>query len=139
VFMRLTVLCLSNRACADNGARSISPLEQPPGDLPVAGAASHFVPMEGLASRPFGDSVLGKLMMVLGHSSFGAVRAVVRTFLEHGNAMRPRTDPAAGRLYHSNAGLLWRRRSNIADPLEAANNAATVDATARQTVWSKCA
>jgi len=43
----------------------------------------------------------------------------------------PAPSPAAD---HGNAELLCRRRSNNADPLEAANNAATVDATARQTV-----
>ena len=60
---------------------------QGPGDLFVVRVAGNFVTPDGLASLGFGAAVLGtKLIMVLGHSSCGAVDATV-TALQKGNTL----------------------------------------------------
>jgi carbonic anhydrase len=64
--------------CADSRVAPELAFDQGPGDLFVVRLAGNFVTTEGLASLEFGAAVLGtKLIMVLGHSSCGAVNATV--------------------------------------------------------------
>jgi carbonic anhydrase len=64
--------------CADSRIAPELAFDQRPGDLFVVRVAGNFVTPEGLGSLEFGVSVLGtKLIMVLGHSSCGAVNATV--------------------------------------------------------------
>jgi carbonic anhydrase len=72
-------------SCADSRIAPELAFDQGPGDLFVVRVAGNFVTTEGLASLEFGAAVLGtKLIMVLGHSSCGAVKATVAA-LEKGN------------------------------------------------------
>src|SRR3954465_1487364 len=71
--------------CADSRISPELAFDQGPGDLFVVRVAGNFVTTEGLASLEFGAAVLGtKLIMVLGHSSCGAVNATVAA-LQKGN------------------------------------------------------
>jgi len=64
--------------CADSRVAPELAFDQRPGDLFVVRVAGNFVTPDGLGSLEFGASVLGtKLIMVLGHSSCGAVNATV--------------------------------------------------------------
>lgn len=64
--------------CADSRIAPELVFDQGPGDLFVVRVAGNFVTPDGLGSLEFGAAVLGtKLIMVLGHSSCGAVNATV--------------------------------------------------------------
>lgn len=91
--------------CADSRVAPELAFDQAPGDLFVVRVAGNFVTTEGLASLEFGAAVLGtKVIMVLGHTSCGAVNATVDA-LQKGNnlpghiadlvrAMKPGVEPA---------------------------------------------
>ena len=73
--------------CADSRISPELAFDQGPGDLFVVRVAGNFVTTDGLGSLEFGAAVLGtKLIMVLGHSSCGAVNATV-TALQKGNKL----------------------------------------------------
>jgi carbonic anhydrase len=73
--------------CADSRIAPELTFDQGPGDLFVVRVAGNFVTAEGLGSLEFGAAVLGaKLIMVLGHSSCGAVNATVAA-LQKGNKL----------------------------------------------------
>jgi carbonic anhydrase len=73
--------------CADSRVAPELAFDQRPGDLFVVRVAGNFLTTEGLASLEFGAAVLGtKLIMVLGHSSCGAVNATVAA-LQNGNEL----------------------------------------------------
>jgi carbonic anhydrase len=90
--------------CADSRVAPELAFDQPPGDLFVVRVAGNFVTTDGLASLEYGAAVLGtKLIMVLGHTSCGAVNATVDA-LQKGNdlpghiadlvrAMKPGIEP----------------------------------------------
>lgn len=74
-------------SCADSRIAPELAFDQGPGDLFVVRVAGNFVTTDGLASLEFGAAVLGtKLIMVLGHSSCGAVNATVAA-LQKGNKL----------------------------------------------------
>ena len=91
--------------CADSLVAPELAFDRPPGDLFVVRVAGNFVTTEGLGSLEFGAAVLGtKVIMVLGHTSCGAVNATVDA-LQKGNnlpghiadlvrAMKPGIEPA---------------------------------------------
>lgn len=91
--------------CADSRVAPELAFDQGPGDLFVVRVAGNFVTNEGLGSLEFGSAVLGtKLIMVLGHTGCGAVKATVEA-LQKGNnlpgniaglvtAMKPGIEPA---------------------------------------------
>jgi carbonic anhydrase len=73
--------------CADSRVAPELAFDQPPGDLFVVRVAGNFVTTEGLASLEYGAAVLGtKVIMVLGHTSCGAVNATVEA-LQKGNTL----------------------------------------------------
>jgi carbonic anhydrase len=73
--------------CADSRVAPELAFDQNPGDLFVVRVAGNFVTPEGLGSLEFGAAVLGtKLIMVLGHTSCGAVKATVAA-LQKGNKL----------------------------------------------------
>jgi carbonic anhydrase len=73
--------------CADSRVAPELAFDQNPGDLFVVRVAGNFVTPDGLGSLEFGAAVLGtKLIMVLGHTSCGAVNATVEA-LQKGNAL----------------------------------------------------
>jgi carbonic anhydrase len=92
--------------CADSRVAPELAFDQKPGDLFVVRVAGNFVTNEGLGSLEFGSAVLGtKLIMVLGHTGCGAVKATVEA-LKEGNhlpghiaglvtAMKPGIEAAA--------------------------------------------
>jgi carbonic anhydrase len=94
--------------CADSRVAPELAFDQGPGDLFVVRVAGNVVMEGGLASLEYGASVLGvKLILVLGHSGCGAVKATV-TALKEGNrlpghiaglvrAMKPGIAPVLGR------------------------------------------
>jgi carbonic anhydrase len=74
-------------SCADSRIAPELAFDQGPGDLFVVRVAGNFVTTDGLASLEFGAAVLGtKLIMVLGHSSCGAVNATIAA-LQKGNEL----------------------------------------------------
>jgi carbonic anhydrase len=74
-------------SCADSRVAPELAFDQGPGDLFVVRVAGNFVTTEGLASLEFGAAVLGtELIMILGHSSCGAVNATVAA-LQKGNKL----------------------------------------------------
>jgi carbonic anhydrase len=74
-------------SCADSRVAPELAFDQGPGDLFVVRVAGNFVTADGLGSLEFGAAVLGtKLIMVLGHSSCGAVNATVAA-LQKGNKL----------------------------------------------------
>ncbi len=91
--------------CADSRVSPELAFDQNPGDLFVVRVAGNFVTPDGLGSLEFGAAVLGaKLILVLGHTSCGAVNATVEA-LQKGNtlpghiaglvsAMKPGIEPA---------------------------------------------
>ncbi|WP_374305493.1 carbonic anhydrase [Methylocella sp.] len=91
--------------CADSRIAPELAFDQGLGDLFVVRVAGNFVTTEGLGSLEFGAAVLGvKAILVLGHSSCGAVNATVAA-LQKGNdlpghiadlvaAMKPGVEPA---------------------------------------------
>ena len=73
--------------CADSRVAPELAFDQNPGDLFVVRVAGNFVTPEGLGSLEFGAAVLGtKVIMVLGHTSCGAVNATVAA-LKKGNTL----------------------------------------------------
>jgi carbonic anhydrase len=73
--------------CADSRVAPELAFDQNPGDLFVVRVAGNFVTPDGLGSLEYGAAVLGtKLIMVLGHSSCGAVNATVAA-LQKGNTL----------------------------------------------------
>jgi carbonic anhydrase len=90
--------------CADSRVAPELAFDQNPGGLFVVRVAGNFVTADGLGSLEYGAAVLGtKLIMVLGHSSCGAISATV-TALQKGNtfpghiadlvrAMKPGIEP----------------------------------------------
>jgi carbonic anhydrase len=102
--------------CADSRVAPELAFDQAPGDLFVVRVAGNFVTTEGLGSLEFGAAVLGtKVIMVLGHSSCGAVNATVAALQKHNDlpghiadlvtAMKPGVEPA---LQQSGADLEQR-------------------------------
>jgi carbonic anhydrase len=74
-------------SCSDSRVAPELAFDQGPGDLFVVRVAGNFVTNDGLGSLEFGAAVLGtKLIMVLGHSSCGAVNATVSA-LQKGNKL----------------------------------------------------
>lgn len=64
--------------CSDSRVAPELLFDQGPGSLFVVRVAGNFINEDGLASLEFGAAVLGlKLIVVLGHSSCGAVRATI--------------------------------------------------------------
>src|SRR5580700_5003194 len=90
--------------CADSRVSPELAFDQGPGELFVVRVAGNFVTPDGLGSLEFGAAVLGtKLIMVLGHTSCGAVDGTVAA-LQKGNdlpghigdlvrAMKPGIEP----------------------------------------------
>jgi carbonic anhydrase len=73
--------------CADSRVAPELAFDQSPGDLFVVRVAGNFVTDEGLGSLEFGAAVLGtKVILVLGHTSCGAVNATVEA-LRKGNSL----------------------------------------------------
>lgn len=73
--------------CADSRVAPELAFDQNPGGLFVVRVAGNFVTDEGLGSLEFGAAVLGtKVIMVLGHTSCGAVNATV-TALQKENTL----------------------------------------------------
>jgi len=91
--------------CADSRVAPELAFDRPPGDLFVVRVAGNFMTPDGLASLEYGAAVLGtRVIMVLGHSSCGAVNATIGA-LQKGNdlpghiadlvrAMKPGVEPA---------------------------------------------
>jgi carbonic anhydrase len=73
--------------CADSRISPELAFDQSPGDLFVVRVAGNFVTPDGLGSLEFGAAVLGtKVIVVLGHTSCGAVNATVAA-LQKGNKL----------------------------------------------------
>lgn len=91
--------------CADSRVAPELAFDQAPGELFVVRVAGNFVTPDGLGSLEYGAAVLGtQVIMVLGHTSCGAVNATVDA-LQKGNtlpghiadlvrAMKPGIEPA---------------------------------------------
>jgi carbonic anhydrase len=74
--------------CADSRVAPELAFDQNPGDLFVVRVAGNFVTPEGLGSLEFGAAVLGtKLILVLGHTSCGAVNATVDALRQGSNTL----------------------------------------------------
>ncbi len=73
--------------CADSRVTPELAFDQAPGELFVVRVAGNFVTPDGLGSLEYGAAVLGtKVIMVLGHTSCGAVNATVEA-LQKGNTL----------------------------------------------------
>jgi carbonic anhydrase len=73
--------------CADSRVAPEFAFDQSPGDLFVVRVTGNFVTDEGLASLEVGATVLGtKLILVLGHTGCGVVKATVSA-LQKGNTL----------------------------------------------------
>jgi carbonic anhydrase len=73
--------------CADSRVAPELAFDQEPGELFVVRVAGNFMTPEGLGSLEYGAAVLGtKAIMVLGHSSCGAVNATIEA-LQKGNTL----------------------------------------------------
>jgi carbonic anhydrase len=73
--------------CADSRVAPELAFDQAPGELFVVRVAGNFVTPDGLGSLEYGAAVLGtKVIMVLGHTSCGAVNATVDA-LQKGNTL----------------------------------------------------
>ncbi len=91
--------------CADSRVAPELAFDQAPGELFVVRVAGNFVTPDGLGSLEYGAAVLGtKVIMVLGHTSCGAVNATIEA-LQNGNtlpghiadldrSMKPAIEPA---------------------------------------------
>ena len=74
-------------SCADSRVAPELAFDQGPGELFVVRVAGNFVTPDGLGSLEYGAAVLGtKAIMVLGHTSCGAVNATVEA-LQKGNTL----------------------------------------------------
>lgn len=93
--------------CADSRVAPELVFDEEPGSLFVVRVAGNFVTADGLASLEFGAAVLGtKAILVLGHTSCGAVDATLRALQEGNNlpghiaglvaAMKPGIEPILG-------------------------------------------
>lgn len=75
-------------SCSDSRVAPELLFDQGPGSLFVVRVAGNFINEDGLASLEYGAAVLGiKLIVVLGHSSCGAVSATVKSIQD--NALPP--------------------------------------------------
>ena len=73
--------------CADSRVAPELAFDQAPGELFVVRVAGNFVTPDGLGSLEYGAAVLGtKVIMVMGHTSCGAVNATVEA-LQKGNTL----------------------------------------------------
>lgn len=73
--------------CADSRVAPELTFDRGPGELFVVRVAGNFVTPDGLGSLEYGAAVLGtKVIMVLGHSSCGAINATVEA-LQKGNTL----------------------------------------------------
>jgi carbonic anhydrase len=73
--------------CADSRVAPELAFDQEPGELFVVRVAGNFVTPDGLGSLEYGAAVLGtKVILVLGHTSCGAVNATVEA-LQKGNTL----------------------------------------------------
>jgi len=73
--------------CADSRVSPELVFDQAPGDLFVVRVAGNFLTTDGLGSLEYGAAVLGThVIMVLGHTSCGAVNATVEA-LQKGNSL----------------------------------------------------
>ena len=73
--------------CADSRVAPELVFDESPGELFVVRVAGNFVTPDGLGSLEYGAAVLGtKVIMVLGHTSCGAVNATVDA-LQKGNTL----------------------------------------------------
>ncbi len=73
--------------CADSRVAPELVFDQAPGELFTVRVAGNFVTPDGLGSLEYGAAVLGtKVIMVLGHTSCGAVNATVEA-LQKGNTL----------------------------------------------------
>jgi carbonic anhydrase len=73
--------------CGDSRVAPELAFDQNPGDLFVVRVAGNFLAPDGLGSLEFGAAVLGtKVIMVLGHSSCGAIKATIEA-LQKGNTL----------------------------------------------------
>jgi carbonic anhydrase len=73
--------------CADSRVAPELAFDEGPGELFVVRVAGNFVTPEGLGSLEYGAAVLGtKAILVLGHTSCGAVNATVAA-LQKGNSL----------------------------------------------------
>ena len=73
--------------CADSRVAPELVFDQSPGELFIVRVAGNFVTPDGLGSLEYGAAVLGtKVIMVLGHTSCGAVNATVDA-LQKGNTL----------------------------------------------------
>ena len=73
--------------CADSRVSPELVFDQAPGDLFVVRVAGNFLTTDGLGSLEYGAAVLGtRVIMVLGHTSCGAVNATVEA-LQKGNTL----------------------------------------------------
>lgn len=71
-------------SCADSRVAPELIFDQGPGELFVVRVAGNFINEDGLASLEFGAAVLGiKMIVVLGHTSCGAVRATISSIEEN--------------------------------------------------------
>lgn len=74
--------------CADSRVVPELIFDQGPGDLFVVRVAGNFINEDGLASLEYAAAVLGiKAILVLGHSSCGAVSATIKSI--HDNTLPP--------------------------------------------------
>lgn len=74
-------------SCADSRVAPELAFDEGPGELFVVRVAGNFVTPDGLGSLEFGAAVLGtKAIMVLGHTSCGAINATVAA-LQKGNTL----------------------------------------------------
>lgn len=97
-------------SCSDSRVAPELVFDQGPGELFVVRVAGNFINEDGLASLEYGAAVLGiKLILVLGHTSCGAVGATIKSIKDNTlppghlpslvNALRPavydvmRSDP----------------------------------------------
>ena len=73
--------------CADSRVAPELVFDESPGELFVVRVAGNFVTPDGLGSLEYGAAVLGtKVIMVMGHTSCGAVNATVEA-LQKGNTL----------------------------------------------------
>lgn len=73
--------------CADSRVAPELAFDQAPGELFIVRVAGNFVTPDGLGSLEYGAAVLGtKVIMVMGHTSCGAVNATVDA-LQKGNTL----------------------------------------------------
>jgi carbonic anhydrase len=95
-------------SCADSRVAPELAFDQGPGELFVVRVAGNFVNDDGLASLEYGVQFLGvPLVMVLGHSSCGAVAATIKVVKENlalpgklpalANALKPPVEAALQR------------------------------------------